>query len=179
MHRNLSRPFALALGLTLLAFSAEAGESLNRKVVQFAVDHLGKKVGDGECASLVVAALQAAGAQPPVASKGDFSYGQPIKQKTLTPGDIIHFVKARFESSSSSGTSWSEFPLHTAIVQRVAGTRVTAAQCRRVSGARTAAVGYSIVFSGTTSGERPRWPDPISTIAVANSNQLASPAPAK
>ncbi|HYT91399.1 MAG TPA: hypothetical protein VEL76_21985 [Gemmataceae bacterium] len=127
MHRTLTGTIALALGLALLATAAHADESLNQRVVQFAADHLGKKVGDGECATLIVEALRTAGAAAPVGdSEGRFTFGKPIERKALTAGDLIHFEKARFEhKSADGGFSWAEFPLHTAIVQRVQGTRVT------------------------------------------------------
>src|SRR6266545_3177081 len=127
MHRTLTGTIALALGLALLATAAHADESLNQRVVQFAADHLGKKVGDGECATLIVEALRTTGAAAPVGdSEGRFTFGKPIERKALTAGDLIHFEKARFEhKSADGGFSWAEFPLHTAIVQRVQGTRVT------------------------------------------------------
>jgi hypothetical protein len=127
MHRTLTRTATLALGLAFLAGAAYAGESLNRRVAEFAVDRLGKKVGDGECATLIVEALRAAGAAGPKAERdGRFTFGKRIERKALTPGDVIHMEKVRFERKSpGGGASWSEFHLHTAIVQRVHGTQVT------------------------------------------------------
>src|SRR5215471_15758967 len=58
-------------------------------------------------------------------------------------------------------------------------SRRTAAQSSLVSAARTADVAYSLVPIGTICGDRPSRSAAISTIAFANSNQLASPAPAK
>src|SRR5689334_15257806 len=61
----------------------------------------------------------------------------------------------------------------------IPNARATAVQSSRVSGGRAAAVGYSLVRIGTTFGVRPSRSAAISTIARANSNQLASPQPAK
>src|SRR5262249_44680724 len=58
-------------------------------------------------------------------------------------------------------------------------SRTTAAQSSLVAVARSAGVGYSLDGIGTISGNRPSRSAAISTIALANSNQLASPAPAK
>src|ERR1700730_13347837 len=58
-------------------------------------------------------------------------------------------------------------------------SRTTAAQSSLVSAARTAGVGYSLVPIGAICGDRASRSAAISTIAFANSNQLASPAPAK
>ncbi len=61
---------ALSMVALVLLLGADAPKKaeipeLNKKVLQFAKDHLGKKVGDGECAVLAVQALQSAGRRTP------------------------------------------------------------------------------------------------------------------
>src|SRR5262249_30866524 len=63
---------------------------LNRKVLQFARDNLGKKVGNGECATLAVEALAAAGARLPTPEESlvrAWSRRLRAEEKPL-PGDI-------------------------------------------------------------------------------------------
>jgi hypothetical protein len=114
----------VALGLAALtAGTARADDALNRKVVRFALDHLGKKVGDGECWTLADEALAAAGARRPGTGGYGFDvFGRAVEQRALAPGDVIQFDKAFFQSRDGS---WNTFGQHTAVVAAVKGTRVT------------------------------------------------------
>ena len=127
--RQLFTTAALALGLTALAAAPLWGdEALNRKVLKFAAGHLGKKVGDGECWTLADQALAAAGAhQPAQGGYGTLVFGKAIDRKALTPGDVVQFEKVRIERRGMGGAvvGWSDVFQHTAIVERVQGTRVT------------------------------------------------------
>src|SRR2546430_11481409 len=61
----------------------------------------------------------------------------------------------------------------------IPNVRAAAVQSSLVSAARTAGLGYSIVGIGTICGAVPSRLAAVSMISLANSNQLASPAPAK
>lgn len=100
--------------------------SLNQKVLEFVREHMGKKVGDGQCTSLASAALREAGARRfPFAPSGDFVWGRPVStfQEAL-PGDVLQFRNAVFEGkrwlSKRRWQSWhQEYPHHTAILAEV------------------------------------------------------------
>jgi len=83
---------------------------LNRKIVAFAVNNLGRRVGDGECWTLAAEALKQSGAQPP---RG-YVFGRAISLKEASPGDILQFKTARFETARERKLLGT--PNHTAIV---------------------------------------------------------------
>src|SRR5262249_5554899 len=116
----------LILLTTLWAVVAEPDAqppTTNDKIVKFCKDHLGKKVGEGECTSLAEAALKHAGAKPRTAFKdspnrGDYVWGEPVyaleikedSQKetkvpkmSIQPGDVIQFRDARFKGRNLRG----------------------------------------------------------------------------
>lgn len=107
--------------------SAEPLPELNQKVVAFARDSLGKKVGDGSCSTLAVYALRHAEAQsfPFDGSNGDFVWGTEVKSSSdALPGDIIQFrdivFKGRKNLPGGRWMSWmNTFPHHTAVVAGV------------------------------------------------------------
>jgi hypothetical protein len=100
---------------------------LNLKVVEFARDFVGKKVGSGECTSLASEALKHADARryrlggPEV----DYIWGLPVSSfRDALPGDIIQFRDAVFEGKmrlSNRRTRWwrHEYHHHTAIITEV------------------------------------------------------------
>jgi hypothetical protein len=92
---------------------------LNGKVRAFALDHLGRKVGDGQCWTLAAEALIHAGARP---AEG-YTFGEPIPRGQISPGDILQFKRARFDRG---GRYWQlGLPDHTAIVEAVQGNVAT------------------------------------------------------
>lgn len=60
---------------------------LASRIVQFASDHLGQRVGRGQCDDLAVAALQAAGAE----YAGRHNWGDPVDVADVRPGDLLQF----------------------------------------------------------------------------------------
>lgn len=90
---------------------------LQRDVVNFAADNIGRKIGRGECWDLADQALRAAGAEPP---KG-YTFGTPIPLDEIQPGDILQFTAARFDEPGY----WTimGMPNHTAVVHAVGDTR--------------------------------------------------------
>lgn len=88
----------------------------NKKLVDFALNHIGKKVDDGECAMLVQTALDEIGAR----ENEGYVWGQLVDPKeAYLPGDIIQFTSAYFRWTTPDG-HWHEVnvgaPGHTAII---------------------------------------------------------------
>ncbi len=97
---------------------------VNVQVANFAVAHLTKKVGNGECWTLAKQALLAAGAVPP---SGYVSGRELMSGEQWLPGDILQFTNCQFvdvqpnrRSTTTLGT-----PNHTAIVYSVVNGNVT------------------------------------------------------
>jgi hypothetical protein len=115
----------------LLALGAVGGDDpaleRNGKVVEFARSQVGRKVGDGECTTLVTQALRAAGARrtPVNRGDGDYLWGRPVASfREALPGDVVQFRDVVFRGkrylSKRRWTSWhNEYPHHTAIVAAV------------------------------------------------------------
>jgi hypothetical protein len=93
---------------------------LNRKVLEFASNNLGRPVGNGECWTLAAEALLHANAQPP---RG-YTFGRELAAgEAPVPGDIMQFTSARFQSRNF--TAIMGLPNHTAIVYAVDGDKTT------------------------------------------------------
>lgn len=100
---------------------------LNRKVVEFARDQVGKQVGDGECTGLVVEALRHAGARRfrSTGRDGDYVWGRPVASfAEALPGDVLQFRDAVFRGKTRLPgrrvLTWhQEYPHHTAVVDAV------------------------------------------------------------
>ena len=117
--------------------SAEpAPDELGAKVLKYAQANVGKKVGDGECATLALKALESAGAKTTVdfgvlGEKGDYEWGTLVeKYEDVRPGDIIQFrdVKIVIKTmtplsggGSRTSTATQSMGQHTAIVSANAG----------------------------------------------------------
>lgn len=89
-----------------LAAVASDESALGEAVCRFAREHVGQQVGDGECSSLAIAALRAAGARTThdfgVGGDGqDYAWGEEVRKPTeVRPGDIIQFRDARFRRTA-------------------------------------------------------------------------------
>jgi hypothetical protein len=101
---------------------------LNKKVVTFARERLGEKVGDGECAILAVQALRHAGAQGlAFAEDGSYVWGKLVRTVTpganltgeVLPGDILQFRDAVLAGRVGDSTFEASYPHHTSIVEAV------------------------------------------------------------
>jgi hypothetical protein len=98
---------------------------LNQKVLEFARERLGQKVGDGECFALAFEALRHAGARRPTPGP---VWGEPIDDVAeALPGDIVQFRDAEFVIRRTVGRRTTirsrSFPKHTAIVAAVKRTK--------------------------------------------------------
>lgn len=120
-----------ALGVSAIA-PAKGGKEeipeLNQRVLAFAREHLGEKVGDGSCVSLAIEALSSAGAREfPEAGAdepADYVWGEPVETPNkLLPGDILQFRVAVFAGSDATKSWRKTFPHHTAIVAGVSKTK--------------------------------------------------------
>jgi hypothetical protein len=91
---------------------------LNGAVLKFAEGEIGQRVGSGLCWELGVAALAAAGAQPPQGN----SYGTAVTQADAKPGDIIVFNTAYFRGANY----WMLLgdPLHVAVLESISGAQI-------------------------------------------------------
>jgi hypothetical protein len=101
---------------------------LNKKVLEFAQANLGKKVGDGECATLAARALRTAGARRSSATRdGEYVWGKLVRTvtpgKNLTgdvlPGDIVQFRGVVLVGKEGGNTIEYTYPHHTSIVSAV------------------------------------------------------------
>jgi hypothetical protein len=120
---------AAALGLSgsSPADAPVPGAMLNDKIVAFARSSLGKKVGNGDCTTLALAALRDSGARVFSLRRadGDYVWGELIESpKEARSGDILQFRDAVFKGKQRfSGGRWIswhyEYHHHTAIVDAV------------------------------------------------------------
>jgi hypothetical protein len=135
---NTTRTLIVICTLLGVISSAHTQSPANDKVVKFCKDHLGQKIGGGECSHLAEAALKYASAKPRTAFKGspgkaDYVWGKLVyileakdgslkETKTpgmdLRPGDILQFRDAQLKGKNLNGfaTYAVAAPHHTAIV---------------------------------------------------------------
>ena len=136
MSRLLPCAFA-CLCLPALASPAaepEAGK-LNEGVVKFSRDRVGKKVGDGECTSLAIAALESVGAKTThdfgvSGIDKDYEWGTPVeKPADARPGDIVQFrdlvpvtkTVTKTATGTTTRTATRNYGHHTAVIARNLG----------------------------------------------------------
>jgi hypothetical protein len=103
------------------AMPGSANAAYNSAVLKYAVDHLGQRLGRGECTDLVTGALAYANARPGdfTNQDGHYVWGQKISGPPQ-PGDIIQLVnvKLSFKTPNSWG-SWTTGTQHSAIIESV------------------------------------------------------------
>jgi hypothetical protein len=124
---------------------------LNKEIVDFCEAHLGKKVGDGECAALAVEAFKSVNAKPIQHSGKTYIWGREVKagQKVL-PGDIVQLEDCRFQNSTA--------PHHTQVIRRVLGPNRYEVLQQNSNGRRTVAPGVldlNRLLEGTVKIYRP------------------------
>jgi hypothetical protein len=137
---EISSPFPNSLRKASTDF--ETTLSLNRKVYNYAIAHLGQQIADGECAFLIHNALVAAGARTSehFGSSGlnaDYVWGKLIA--TITPknidiqgvemGDIIQFRDvSTYEKITKPDGSWKtrkvQYTHHTSIIGEINGNQL-------------------------------------------------------
>lgn len=100
---------------------------LNRNLIAFCQENLGKKVGNGQCSDLLATAFKTIGAKqpreftPPSMVNDDYVWGTPInpRSETILPGDVIQFRNVVIEPHSSGTTHTWIYTHHTAVVFKV------------------------------------------------------------
>ena len=125
-------PILLLPAMVLLLAADDLKQSdvpeLNRKVLEFARDQLGKKVGDGECATLAARALLKAEARRSSTTRDrQYVWGKLVRTVTpdtnltgdVLPGDVLQFRGVVFAWRAGNDTFEATYPLHTAIVAAV------------------------------------------------------------
>ena len=107
---------------------------LSVAVLKFARDHVGKKVGDGECTALAIAALKSAGGKTTYdfgvsGLDKDYKWGKLVKEADALPGDIIQFrdvvtvtkTVTKTAAGTSTRTMSRSYPHHTAVIAQNLG----------------------------------------------------------
>jgi hypothetical protein len=123
---------------------------VNAQVFTFAQGNIGKQVGDGQCTSLVAAAVASAGGKPfsslgPTGPDADYVWGEALTTITtsagwpaaIQQGDIIQFrnvqltmqvVTVHPDGGTSTTTSTQSFLHHSAIVSGIRGNLIDVLQ---------------------------------------------------
>lgn len=120
----------LALTITASLPADNPAPPLNARILSFAHEHLGQKVGDGQCTSLAFAAYRRAGARrfPPFGPEAEYVWGEYVeKADDVRPGDVLQFQDVIFKGRRRQTrrgrvvivTYERTFPHHTAIVEEV------------------------------------------------------------
>ena len=136
---------AVPAAVRAIPLAPVASFTYNPSILEFCRDHLGKKIGSGQCASLASAALKNAGA--PVRGgadwpgDGDYVWGEPVawvkagflgvrgvrELAHVEAGDIVQFHDTRFSgyNHGNSGVYRMRAKHHTAVVESVDLARAT------------------------------------------------------
>lgn len=114
---------------------ADKTKTVSQRVVEYAQNRIGHKVGTGECWDLAFEALKHAGAKTPWDLNQTYVWGTEIARVVdVQPGDILQFEGVKIEWSwvtskknvTTTQTQTYTFAHHTAIVEKVdSGTFVT------------------------------------------------------
>ncbi len=115
-----------------------------RSILTYCQDHIGERVGSGQCAILAVEALRDAGAaghSGDFPGEGDYVWGKPVafveagyfglkgveSLARVEPGDIVQFHEARFSgfNHSQDGEYQMVAHHHTAVIESVDPVRRT------------------------------------------------------
>jgi hypothetical protein len=162
--RNARNWLAGAMCVALLAAAEPKPDDtkvpeLNRKVLQFCTDNLGKKVDNGECALLAICALRAAGAKPaappedpkPPMTKEDPVFGRLLgPDDEVLPGDVMQFRDVEIKIMASGRVvGMMSFPHHTAVVSQVLGKQKYAVLHQNVGGPDSTEEQRRVVQKGT------------------------------
>jgi Ca2+-binding RTX toxin-like protein len=149
-----------------------AGPSdLAAQVLAFAESHLGTQVGDGQCGTLAMQALQSAGAKTavdlgPTGPTDNYVWGSLVLEEVGTagggqaaagsfgavqPGDVVQFSNANFVLNTPTYHSLQSFPHHTAIIESYLGNGKFSVLQQNINGNLTVQRG-TIDFSQLTTG---------------------------
>jgi len=135
-------PFLISLSLSI-NLSAQTGTgcdktpSLNKLVISFVKNNVGKSVGRGECWDLAAEALKAASAK----WDGAYDFGKKTDPKTecIYEGDIIQFENVELVYEKGKAFYRENLAHHTAVIYKVKSKTkfIIADQNTRFSGRKT------------------------------------------
>jgi len=92
---------------------------LGEHLSNFARNHVMQRVGRGECADLITAALRDAGAPTPAHIHHQIIWGISVPLAFVEPGDVLQFTSFRVVIRNVDGRTAREirgYPAHTAMV---------------------------------------------------------------
>lgn len=131
-RRPLIVVLAALLVFATLERSLAEGPELNRRILEFAKENLGKKMGDGQCTGLILEAFKANDCRKfPNASdplyKDEYVWGKSSAtvvasegkltwEGTPEPGDVLQIRNAKFKGKVKGGTYAASAPHHTAVM---------------------------------------------------------------
>lgn len=136
LSKNKISLLLLLIAFVFLGFKQNCNETpeLNKKIIAFVKQNIGKKVATGECWDLAAEALNKAGA------KWDGSYGFGIKvqyqKECVFAGDIIQFKGVKLNYKEGEYILTETLEQHTAVVYEVKakGAYIIADQNTRFTG---------------------------------------------
>jgi len=144
---------------------------LATQVLAFAESHLGTQVGDGQCGTLAMQALESAGAKTavdlgPTGPTDNYVWGSLVLEEVGTvgggqaaagsygavkPGDVAQFSDANFVLNTPTFHSLQSYPHHTAIIESYLGNGKFSVLQQNINGNLTVQRGV-IDFSQLTTG---------------------------
>jgi hypothetical protein len=151
--------------------SGVTSSALPSAVLAFVESRLGMQVGDGQCGTLAVLALQSAGAVPwtqlgPTGPTADYVWGSLVLEEVgsagggqavagsyanVQPGDVVQLSNADFVLNTPTYQSFQEYPHHTAIIESYLGNGRFSVLQQNVNGNMTVQRGV-LDFTQLTTG---------------------------
>jgi hypothetical protein len=115
--------------------AADTLPPLNSALLAYVDAHRNKKVGNGECADLVVKGLQSIGATLP---RKSYTWGTVVDSfaTAALPGDILQFRNVVLRYTVNGGEVKETMQLHTAIIYEVKAPGVFLLAHQNVNGVR-------------------------------------------
>lgn len=150
----------LFVGLTAFTIDKPCGETpeMNKKVIDFVNENMGKKVATGECWDVAAGALKAVGA----IWDGNYNFGKIIdhKKNCVFPGDIIQFEGVELKYNIEDAYFIEKLTHHTAVIYKVneKGDYVIADQNTKQSGKKVGTHPFNVttITKGTFKIYRPQ-----------------------
>lgn len=157
------------IGLDAKGGTKQSQPSMADRIVAFARQRRGERVGNGQCFALADQALRNAGAKGAaeygeITPDADYVWGNAVSASDLRPGDVIQLRDYRYDrtvstenpdGSGSATDDFKEHDHHTAVVERVDGNgAVTVLQQNAPDGAPVSRSQLFFSNGTTTNGNR-------------------------
>ncbi len=109
--------FGMVLSTGGLPAQSDSLPPMSQRVVAFVREHVGSRVGRGECWDLAARALEAAGAR----WDGDYGFGREVdpSKEAILPGYVVQFEGVEFRWEEGRAIHTISMPHHTAIIIEV------------------------------------------------------------